>query len=83
MIQDLNNKIILQNRVIADLRHKLSLIRDISIEPNIVDKKEIGSEVERDRKISVVGNMSKDDSATSTIVTGGKDANKIVPIHIN
>ena len=83
MIQDLNNKILLQNRVIADLRHKLSLIRDISIESNIVDKKNIGSDVERDRKISDVGNMDNEDSATSTIVTGGKDANKIVHIHIN
>ena len=39
MIKDLNKQIILQQKVVADLRHKFSLIRDISNDTKIVDKK--------------------------------------------
>ena len=70
--------------VIADLRHKLSLICNISNDSNIVNKKGMNSEVDRiKRKSTVESNISNDDSATNTIVTTDKDANKIVHIHIN
>ena len=84
MVQDLNRQVSIQMSVIADLRHKLSLIRDISNDSNIVNKKEMNSEVDRIKnKSTIESNISNDDIANKTIVTTDKDAKKIVHININ
>ena len=41
MVRDLNAQIILQQKVIADLRNKLAIIRDISNDSKVLNKKEM------------------------------------------
>ena len=45
MVRDLNAQIILQQNVIADLRHKSGLIRDISNDSKYLNKKEMKMKV--------------------------------------
>ena len=45
IVKDLNAQIILQQKAIADLRHKLALIRDISNDSKYLNKKEMKMKV--------------------------------------
>ena len=86
MPKDLHKQVNLQMNVIADLRHKLSLIRDISNDTKSINKKEMNEEIEMIRKnvpseskISV----SKKDNISSTYITTDKASKNEVHIHIN
>ena len=86
MLKDLHKQVNLQMNVIADLRHKLSLIRDISNDTKSINKKEMNEEIEMIRKnvpyeskISV----SKKDNISSTYITTDKGSKNEVHIHIN
>ena len=50
MLKDMQKQVSLQMNVIADLRYKLSLIRDISNDTKSVKKKEMNEEIEMIRK---------------------------------
>ena len=67
-IKDLNKQIILQKMVIADLRHKLSLIRDILNDTKIIDKKGMAKEI---------------DKTSTTTVSSENNSKNIINIHIH
>ena len=81
MVKDLHKQVNLQMNVIADLRHKLSLIRDISNDTNTMNKKEMNEEVEMIRKSDLKKSASVEDS--STCISTEKGAVKKIHIHIN
>ena len=81
MVRDLHKQVNMQMNVIADLRHKLSLIRDISNDTNTLNKKEMNEEVEMIRKSDLKKSASVEDSSTCT--TTDKGSVKEIHIHIN
>ena len=83
MINDLNKQIILQQKVIADLRYKLSLIRDILSDTKIVDKKGMKKEIDRMNKIEENDLTLSTKNKISTTTDSPKNSSKILLIYIS
>ena len=80
LVKDLNSQIILQQKVIADLRHKLSLISDISNESKVLNKKDIKT------KISVLRppppSAPLNESTTNLYIPPSSKEKHVINLHI-
>ena len=80
LVKDLNAQIILQEKVIADLRHKLSLISDISNESKVLNKKDIQSKISALRPPSPSAPLNE--SPTNLHIPPSSKEKHVINLHI-
>jgi len=80
LVKDLNSQIILQQKVIADLRHKLSLISDISNESKVLNKKDIKTKISALRPPSPSAPLNE--STTNLHIPPSSKEKHVINLHI-